>query len=321
MRRAGLLASRDDSAIANRRVLFFRFDARIVDALHAIRALFHDAAAAHGYFRIAQQLELRRFPILEAQEIESAHFVRAIVRTIPRPDAPVIGHIVQPFGAVRRGAHGADLLAGRVLALLARHRLEERFGIIQRGIVTRGIVGFRFGFVVAVDADPVHLPAARHLILPDHRNIVFRLARDDASVAAVAAIQVDGHGPLVAGVREFRFALVQGKLLRRQFGMFVSKIRILAIFLERSGGEDLAAFHVEVILRASERIIVAGFSDCGAWCGRGPKSVRNAYGVGVETFVRARVAGIFSAIAQRQNDNSFRLAWQDPGGCRDLAPG
>src|SRR5207245_3136291 len=93
LRRAGLLASRDDGAIANRLVLFFRFDAHIGDALHAIRALFHDATAAHGYFRIAQQFELRRFPILEAKAIESAHFVWSLVRTIPRPDAPVIGHI------------------------------------------------------------------------------------------------------------------------------------------------------------------------------------------------------------------------------------
>jgi len=39
-----------------------------VDALHAIGALFHHAAAAHSDFRIAQQLELRRFPILERRK-------------------------------------------------------------------------------------------------------------------------------------------------------------------------------------------------------------------------------------------------------------
>ena len=47
------------------RFLFLRLDARVVDALHAVGALFHDAAAAHRDFRIALQLERRRLPVLE----------------------------------------------------------------------------------------------------------------------------------------------------------------------------------------------------------------------------------------------------------------
>src|SRR5207244_11440254 len=88
--RAGLFARRHDRAIVNRRVQLFRFDARVVDALHTIGALLHNAAAAHGDFRIAQKFELRRLPILEAQEVEAANFVGAVVRTVARADAAIV---------------------------------------------------------------------------------------------------------------------------------------------------------------------------------------------------------------------------------------
>ena len=51
--------------------------------------------------------------------------------------------------------------------------------------------------VVAVDADPVHLAAAPHLALADHRDVVLGHAGDDAGVAAGARVEVDGHPPLV----------------------------------------------------------------------------------------------------------------------------
>ena len=49
----------------------------------------------------------------------------------------------------------ADELAGRVLAVHARHRLDVRLG------------GIGASLVVAVDADPVHLAAAADLVLAD----------------------------------------------------------------------------------------------------------------------------------------------------------
>src|SRR5208337_1016610 len=79
---AGRFASGHDFAVADRAALLFRFDAPVVDALHAVGALFHDAAAAHGDFGISQEFELGRVPILEAQEIEAAHFVGAVVGAI-----------------------------------------------------------------------------------------------------------------------------------------------------------------------------------------------------------------------------------------------
>src|SRR5208337_3753648 len=179
---ASRFASGHDFAVADGAILLFRFDAPVVDALDAVSALFHHAAAAHGDFGISQEFQLGRIPILEAQEIEAAHFVGAVVGAIARADAAVVDHVVQAFRAMGRCAHRADLLAGRVFALLARHGLEERLRIIERGIVLGGIAGrfaagSRFGVrIVAVDADPVHFAAAHDLILAHHGNVIFGLA-------------------------------------------------------------------------------------------------------------------------------------------------
>src|SRR5829696_1923031 len=68
---------------------------RVVDPLHAVGALLHHAAAAHGDVRIAQRLQTWCFPVLIEQEIEPAHLVGAVVRAVPRPDAAVVDHVVQ----------------------------------------------------------------------------------------------------------------------------------------------------------------------------------------------------------------------------------
>ena len=172
--RAGSFARGHNFAVGDWAILLFRLDARVVDALHAVRALFHNAAAAHGHFRIAQQLERRRLPILEAQEIEAAHLVGAVVRTIARADAAVVNHVVQAFGAVHGRADRANLFARRVFALLARHRLEIRLWIRQRVVFVRGrIVRAGFCQVIAIDADPVHLAAAHDLIFADDCECCF----------------------------------------------------------------------------------------------------------------------------------------------------
>ena len=112
---------------------FSDVDFRRVDALHAVRALFHDAAAAHGDVGIASELQAGRVPVLIEQEVEAANFVRAVVRAVPRADTAVVDHVVQPFVAVHGGADRADDLARRVLALHARHGLE----IASRGSASR----------------------------------------------------------------------------------------------------------------------------------------------------------------------------------------
>ena len=82
--------------------------------------------------------------------------------------------------------HGADLLAGRILAVHAGNGLEDHLRVAGR------LAG-----EVPVHPDPVHLAPLRHLGLADDRHVVLALARDHARVAADARVQVDRHPPLV----------------------------------------------------------------------------------------------------------------------------
>ena len=63
------------------------------------------------------------------QIIESPHFVGAVVAAISRSHAAVVNHYVQPFGVVHRRAHGANLFARSVFALLAGKGLKHHFGV------------------------------------------------------------------------------------------------------------------------------------------------------------------------------------------------
>src|SRR5215471_3904601 len=167
----------------------------------------------------------------------------------------------------------------------------------------------------------MHLASAHDLVFADDGDVVFRLAGDNAGVATVAAVEVDGHRPFVAVVGEFGLAVVEGKFLGRGLLEFMNEIRILAVFVQSAGNQDVPAFHVEVVLRAGERVIITRFSDYAPRCIRGPESVRGTYGIGVEAFVRASVTGFLATIAKRQNHNVFGLTRQNPRGCGDLASG
>src|SRR5205823_7840887 len=112
--------------------------------------------------------------------------------TVARADTAVVDHVVEPLVAVHGGADRTDDLARRVLALHTGHRLKVRFRI-GRGTA-----------VIGVDTNPVHLPAAQHLVLADDRNIVLGLAADNARIAPDAGIDVDRHAPLVAFVLAIR---------------------------------------------------------------------------------------------------------------------
>ena len=100
----------------------------------------------------------------------------------------------------------------------------------------------------------MHLPSAQHLLLPDHRDVVFGLAADDARVAADAGIDVDRHAPLVAFVREFG---VQRDRPRRRLIVFMHHLRIADVLVTCHGAHDVPAFHQVVILRAGELILLA----------------------------------------------------------------
>ena len=107
-------------------VLLVGLDLRRADALHAVAALLHHAAAAHRHIRVAHQLQALGLVIGVEQEVEAPHLVGAVVRAVAGAHAAVVDHHVQAFRRVHRRAHRANLLAGSVLAVLAGHRLEVR---------------------------------------------------------------------------------------------------------------------------------------------------------------------------------------------------
>ena len=107
---------------------------------------------------------------------------------------------------MHRRAHRANLLAGRILAVLASHRLKVR---PRRG---------QIALEVSIDAQPLHIAPDAHLLLAYHSDIIFRITADNARVAARATVHVDRHSPrvfLVLPVREERVALVRRRVRLR----------------------------------------------------------------------------------------------------------
>jgi len=113
--------------------------------------------------------------------------------------AAVVDHCVQPFGRMHSRAYWTNLLAGRVLAMLAGHRLEV--------CARRGQVALK----ISVDAQPLHIAADADLLLAHHGNIILRITAHDAGIAARATVHVDRHAPrivLVLPVGEHRIVAV-----------------------------------------------------------------------------------------------------------------
>src|SRR5260370_37350615 len=98
----------------------------------------------------------------------------------------------------------------------------------------------------------------------------------------------------------------------RGLGMLVGKIWVVPVRRERAGRQNLPAFHAEVILRAGERIVFAGFLD-GAAGGEGrPERIGSAHSIGVETLVCTGVSRFFAAVSQREHNDSSSLALHTP---------
>src|SRR3954471_1600274 len=128
--RARLLARRHHLAGADVAPLLARGDVGGADPLHAVRALLHHAAAADGDARVVLELPRARRPFGEVEPVEPPDLVRAVVRAEPRADAAVVDHLVEPVGAVLGRVDRTDVLAGRVRAVLAQHRLVDEPRII-----------------------------------------------------------------------------------------------------------------------------------------------------------------------------------------------
>src|SRR5439155_2033847 len=124
----------------------------------------------------------------------------------------------------------------RVLALHARHRLEISLGIIA------------IALIVGVHAQPVHVAALIHLILADNRNIVFRLARNDAVVAAYAGIQINRHAPCVMRRPAIGWGLVVVRRIQRFvfLRLLFVEIRFFLVFLEGRGTNHWTVFVADI---------------------------------------------------------------------------
>jgi hypothetical protein len=227
-RRAGLGAGGGQAAVGHRDPRPLLLDGRGLlhplvlgldlgrgDPLDAVGALLHHPTGADRDLRVelqpAQEIDVRlrlrvvvgldgeqpllagRQALLEVEVVEPADLVRAVVRAVAGPDAPVVDHHVEAVGVVHGGRHRAHRLARRVLALHARDRLQAH---------ALRVLGA--ALEVAVHPDPVHLAAALHLGLADDRDVVLRLAGDHARAAPGARAQVDRHAPGVRRVVEVR---------------------------------------------------------------------------------------------------------------------
>ena len=113
----------------------------------------------------------------------------------------------------------------------AQHRLERR---LDRAALAD---------VVAVDAQPVHLALAQHVLLAHDRHVVLRLAGDHAGVAADAGVEVDAHAPLHLALRlaavEQRLRVGVARLLRVVAGVELG---------ERAAAQDVLGVGLEPVV-------------------------------------------------------------------------
>ena len=189
------------------------------NALGAIGAFLHDTSHANRHFGIQlQPLQIvrggllawlvvvglnlqdatfaKRIAVVVVKVVEPSHLVRTVVGAVPRADAAVVHHGVQAFFIVHGGSHRAHLLAGCIFALHAGDGLD---GNLVKLVAIDLTIGF-VERVVAIQTQPVHFAAAKHLIFANDRNVIFRLARHHARGATRALVEVDGHRPAVTAI-------------------------------------------------------------------------------------------------------------------------
>jgi hypothetical protein len=221
---------------------------------------------------------------------------------------------LSPLGAVDGGLDGADVFAGGVLAVLARHRLEEEL----LGLLVRP-------GDVAIDAEPVHLPAGHHLILADDGDVVLGLAGDDARLAAGAGRQVDRHAPPVVRVgvglvqRERLAGAGKGLGVDLFLLLLGREVGLLVVGPQGGGADRLTGLHQVVLLGAGDPLALLGLAD--RQPGGEPGVLGGAQQVGVEADPllagAADPPGVHPAVAQVDGDGAVGVAGHDPDGGAD----
>ena len=267
-------------------------DPRRVEPLHAVGALLHDAAGADRDVGVLGHPDELGGVLRVVEEVEAPDLVGAVVRAVAGADAPVVDHHVQALAVVHGGRDRAHLLARRVLALHAGHRLEHRPRL-------RRLAG-----EVAVDPEPGHLAAAAHLVAADDRHVVLALARHRARVAAGARVEVDDHAPLRP------LLVLRRREELRDLGALGRGARLLAELRERREADESATLHAAVLLGLRERLAPPGRGQ--ARVGGEVRPARRAQGVGVVADAVADAAGGAAAVAEVE-DAACRRPCPAPG--------
>ena len=146
---------------------------------------------------------------------------------------------------MRSGIDGADVLARRGFAMLAHNGLQRDLGVLR---------GAR---VVTINAQPMHLPAAAHLVLADYRNVVLALAGQHARRTADTGVQVNRHPPLMQPVLLGLIKGIRVKRLRggRRFELHAEReLRVLVILIEVRLAHGRPALHGPMVLHGRNRV-------------------------------------------------------------------
>ena len=258
---------------------------RRLDTLRAIGALLHHAARAHGDIGILGRVQRRILGRAIVEEIEAPHLVGTEAGAGPRPDAPVIDHLIDAFGTVGSGMHRTPHLAGRLLAMHARHRLEEAARRLDVALV------------VARNPQPVHLAAGLDLLLADDGHVVFRGAGHHAGIAADAGIDIDHHAP----------GILRGRPRRVETRLF---LRLRERRMRRAHlADEIKALHAMMQLRDRESLASVHFAQGSP---RSPGVVGRHHLERVVAELVADPSGARAAIAERQSDRIFCLPRHHP---------
>src|SRR5664280_1864444 len=158
--------------------------------------------------------------------------------------------------------------------------------------------------VVAIDPDPVHLAAAPLLVLAVCLDVVLGLAGDDAGVAAGARGQVHRETPRVVLVLEPGIKADLRNVLEPS-----GELGVLAVLLERARANEVAPFHVEVVLRRGELEGRAGLLYRGR---REPEAGGGPDAVCVHARAVADTANARAPVAEMQRHDVVGLAGEDP---------
>ncbi len=143
----------------------------------------------------------------------------------------------------------------------------------------------------------MHVAADDGLFLADDGDVVLRLARDHAVVAAHAGVQIDRHAPRVV------FFFVGIRFVKRESGrglIFFGEGGFFAVFLKRGLADQrsmaaIGRVHALVALRGCELVGFSCLADLQA--GGDPRGGSSAQRVSVEADRSADAAGAFAAVA------------------------